>query len=682
VTNVKTAQVRQLRSEAGAAGLRLRLLGPVMVTIDGRPVAIAAKKARALLGYLALREGAEVARGLLTGLLWGERSEDQARASLRQTLSELKGALGETASSSILASKGAIAWAQGSAWIDAGQVERAADSTDEAALREAAALTGGELMEGLIVAEAGFELWLTAERERFRLLACDIHARLMERAERDERLEEALAHGLKLISFDPLREQVHRALMRLYAAQGRHDAALAQYERCRRALADQLGVRPEPETDDLARSIRTSRRERGAGSRTAMPLALELEQQPLALLDRPSIAVLPFTNLSGNREQDYFADGIVEDIISGLTRLPWLFVIARESSFIYKGKPIEVKQVGRELGVRYLLEGSVRRAGDRVRIASQLIDTSIGTHIWADHFDGTLSDIFDLQDRITASVVGAIEPKLRHAEIERARRKPTESVDAYDLFLRAVALNATRKKEDNKAALRLLYRAVELDQRYAAAYGLAGYCYLRQMVQGFVSPADPILAEGIRMAQLAAEHGQDDPEALWMAGITLAVVAGEVAAGLALIKRSLALNPNSANVLMASGLVHSFLGNTDTAIAHLQRSRQLSPLDPLAYGTSLGFALVHFMAGQYEEASASCDRTLQEAPSYFPPALRVKVACCGLLGRLEEGRTWVEKLLSVDPKASLANELLYHRCLNPEGLKTLLDGQRKVGLPE
>jgi DNA-binding SARP family transcriptional activator len=261
VANVKTAQVRQLRSVAGAAGLRIRLLGPMTVTIDGRPVAIAAKKARALLGYLALREGAEVARGVLTGLLWGERSESQARASLRQTLSELKGALGETASSSILASKEAIAWAQGSAWIDAGQVERAAGSTDEAALREAAALTGGELMESLIVAEAGFELWLTAERERFRLLACDIRARLMERAERDGRLEEALAHGLKLVSFDPLREQVHRALMRLYVAQGRSDAALAQYERCRRELSEQLGVAPHPETEALAGSIRTSRRD-------------------------------------------------------------------------------------------------------------------------------------------------------------------------------------------------------------------------------------------------------------------------------------------------------------------------------------------------------------------------------------------------------------------------------------
>jgi len=204
------------------------------------------------------------------------------------------------------------------------------------------------------------------------------------------------------------------------------------------------------------------------------------------------------------------------------------------------GKAIDVKQIGHELGVHYLLEGSVRRAGDRIRIASELIDTAMAAHIWADHFDGKLSDIFDLQDQITASVVGAIEPKLRPAEIERARRKPTESVDAYDLFLRAAALNATRKREDNKEALRLLHRAVEIDPRYAAAYALASYCHVRQYSQGWVSPSDPAMAEGTRMARLAAEHGQDDPEALWMAGVAMSVIAGDPEHGLASVSPRIA----------------------------------------------------------------------------------------------------------------------------------------------
>jgi DNA-binding SARP family transcriptional activator len=318
VGNVKTAQNRQLRSVESAVGLRIRLLGPLTIAVDGRPVAIASKRARALLGYLALREGTAVARNVLIGLFWGERGEDQARASLRQTLSELRGALGKAASSAIVASKETITWAAGSAWIDAKVLETAADSGDEDALCAAAELLCGELIEGLSVGEAGFEQWLATERERFRLLACNIRGRLMEAAERGGRVEEALAQGLQLLALDPLQERVHRALMRLYAAQGRHDAALAQYERCRRELSSQLGVLPEPETEALARSIRTSRRVGPAKPQAAS--APEPSQGKRPPLDRPSIAVLPFTNLSSDPEQQYFSDGMTEDIITELNR--------------------------------------------------------------------------------------------------------------------------------------------------------------------------------------------------------------------------------------------------------------------------------------------------------------------------------------------------------------------------
>jgi DNA-binding SARP family transcriptional activator len=245
VPNVSTTQIQQLQSAGDAAGLCIRLLGPIAAMNEGRPVVIASKKARALLGYLALREGTEIARNILTGLLWGDRSDNQARASLRQTLSELRSALGRSAQDSIIASKETITWTRGSAWIDASVLQASAGSANEDVLRESAKLIGGELMEGLAVGEAGFEQWLAAERERFRLIACKIFAQLMERGEHSGRFEEALAYGLKLLSLDPLQEHVHRALMRIYASQGRHDAALAQYERCRRELSDQLGVKPE-----------------------------------------------------------------------------------------------------------------------------------------------------------------------------------------------------------------------------------------------------------------------------------------------------------------------------------------------------------------------------------------------------------------------------------------------------
>jgi adenylate cyclase len=265
------------------------------------------------------------------------------------------------------------------------------------------------------------------------------------------------------------------------------------------------------------------------------------------LPDRPSIAVLPFENIGGDPEQEYFADGIVEEIITALSRMRWLFVIARNSSFTYKRKAVDVRQIGRELGVRYVLEGSVRKAADHIRISSQLVDAATGAHLWTDRFDGRLQDIFDLQDRITASVIGAIEPKLRHAEMERARGKPTESMDAYDLFLRALALHNTRILENSRDALRLLDRAIAIDQHYASAYALAAYCIHRQRLHGWLSMSDPLVAEAVRMARLAAERGQDDPEALWMAGLVLSNTHGDSAYGLPLIERSLTLNPNSAN---------------------------------------------------------------------------------------------------------------------------------------
>ncbi len=433
----------------------------------------------------------------------------------------------------------------------------------------------------------------------------------------------------------------------------------------------------EQQVKNIARPVRVFRiAAPSIGQPTASP------KPALALPDKPSIAVLPFINLSGDPEQDYFADGIVEDIITALSRVHWLFVIARNSSFTYKGKAVDVKRVGRELGVRYVLEGSVRKAGNRVRIAGQLVDTTTGAHVWADHFDGALDDIFDLQDRVTASVAGIIEPKLRHVEMERARRKPTERLDAYDLYLRALA-QFRGSYDHNREALRLLRRAFEIDPHYAAPYGLAAWCYHYQRVRGWVSPSDPALAEGIRMAKRAASLGKDDSETLWMAGLTLAASGGDLEGGLALIDRALSLNPSSANAWRVSGVVRAYLGDTEKAIAHLERSARLSPLDAFAFLWSMGFMLAHFMAGRYEEASAWCDKTLHEAPDH-PPALRMKAATCGLLGRLDEGRAWVERLLAVNPDTTVSSMRLYYGALmkKPGCLEAFLDGLRKAGLPE
>jgi TolB-like protein len=264
----------------------------------------------------------------------------------------------------------------------------------------------------------------------------------------------------------------------------------------------------------------------------------------LSLPDRPSVAVLPFQNLSGDPEQEYFADGIVEEIITALSRFKQLFVIARNSSFTYKGRAVDVKQVGRELGVRYVLEGGVRKAADRVRITSQLIDATTGAHLWADRFDGSLENIFDLQDQVTASVVGQIAPKLEEAEIQRAKRKPTESLDAYDHYLRGLASFHLFTRERNAEALRLFYKAIELDPDFSSAYGMAAWCFLQRKEWGWIANRRQEIAEAGRLARRAAELGRNDAVALGTGGLTLSFVVGQLDEGAALVDRAVALNPN------------------------------------------------------------------------------------------------------------------------------------------
>jgi TolB-like protein len=439
--NVKTPQNQQLRSADHVPGLRIRLLGPLSVTNDGQPVLIASRKGRALVGYLALRQGVEFARLSLTGLLWGERSEGQARASLRQTLSELRSVLVGSAQKSIVATKETVSWMPGSAWIDAKALETLADTEDKSELKEAAKLIGGDLMEGLFVGEAPYEEWLASERERFRLITCRIYLRLMEHEERSGRLEEALSYGLQLLAFDPIHEHVHRALMRIYAAQGRRDAALSQYERCRQELLQQLGVSPEPETENLIRAIRKSRQAGRAGASAILKGAAGATRSDSAeLLDRPSIAVLPFTNLSGDPEQQYFADGVTEDIITELSRYRWLFVIARNSCFQFRGD-VDVAEVRGALGVRYIVEGSVRRAGNRIRVTAQLIDAIDRSQIWAERYDRDSQDIFAVQDEVTGAIVATLESRVAARGAEYARRKRTDDWAAYDYFLRGRELS-------------------------------------------------------------------------------------------------------------------------------------------------------------------------------------------------------------------------------------------------
>ena len=358
--------------------------------------------------------------------------------------------------------------------------------------------------------------------------------------------------------------------------------------------------------------------------------------QPLALPDKPSIAVLPFTNMSGDPEQDYFADGMVEDIITALSHFKALFVIARNSSFTYKGRAVDVKQVGRELGVRYVLEGSVRKAANRVRITGQLVDTATGAHLWADRFDGGLGDIFDLQDQVTESVVGAIAPAVEKAEIERAKRKPTESLDAYALYLRGLAkFYQFTSRQANDEALRLFNSAIELDPDFASAYGRAASCYAYAKANGWISDTANEIAEVTRLAQRAVELGKDDAIALAASGWALAYVVRDLEVGAALIDRALVLNSNLAEAWYFGGWVKNWLGEPEPAIERFARAMRLSPLDPRVTAMRAGTAHAHFFLGRYDEAASWAAMALQDNPDY-QPGLRIAAASNAMAGRPEQ----------------------------------------------
>jgi TolB-like protein len=401
----------------------------------------------------------------------------------------------------------------------------------------------------------------------------------------------------------------------------------------------------------------------------------------LPLPDKPSIAVLPFENLSGDSEQEYFADGIVEDITTALSRMRWLFVIARNSSFTYKRRPVDVKQVGRELGVRYIVEGGVRRAANRVRITTQLIDAATGTHIWADRFDGTLDDIFDIQDQVAASVVGAIARRLEQAEFERSKHKPTESLDAYDLFLRGMASFYRGTTEANSEALSLFYRAIDLDQNFASAYAMAGWCYTRRKVDGWVIDRAHEVAEGTRFARLAIELGHDDAVALARCGHTLAHMVGDVDSGIRLVDRALSLNPNLAMAWLLSGWLRAFRGESDAAIDRFAHAMRLSPLDPELFRMQAGTGFAHLLAGRFNEASSWAEEAAGDLPNYLS-AVSVMAAANALAGRTAEARRAMLHLRQLDPLLRLSNLENLYPIRRPEDFALWSDGLRKAGLPE
>ena len=401
----------------------------------------------------------------------------------------------------------------------------------------------------------------------------------------------------------------------------------------------------------------------------------------LMLPDKPSIAVLAFQNMSGDPEQEYFVDGMAEDIITALSRIRWLFVIARNSSFVYKGRAVDLKQVGRELGVRYVLEGSVRKSGSRVRITGQLIDTATGAHLWADRFDGGLEDVFDLQDQVTMNVVGAIAPTLERAEMERAKHKPTESLDAYDYFLRGMASVHQWTSVANDEALRMFRKAIELDPDFASAFGMAAWCYTWRKINGWMIDRAQETAEATRLARRAVDLGADDAVALCMGGYALAFVAHHLDVGAALIDRALSMNPNLGWAWHSSGWLRCFLGEPELAVKHLEHGMRLSPLDPFVFRAYAGLACAHLLAGRYNDSSLWAEKALQRRPNLLV-AIRESAASNALAGRLLEAQAAMAQLRQFDPELRISNFTDWLPLRQPPDIARYEEGLRKAGLPE
>jgi adenylate cyclase len=422
---------------------------------------------------------------------------------------------------------------------------------------------------------------------------------------------------------------------------------------------------------NIARPVRVYRIDVG-GVAKAPHLALPLPT-------KPSIAVLPFQNMSGDPEQDYFTDGMVEDIITGLSRINWLFVIARNSSFAYKGKHVDIKQVGRELGVRYVLEGSVRKAGNRVRITGQLIEADTGAHVWADRYDGVIEDVFDLQDKITETIVGIIEPTVRRAEIERARRKRPDNLDAYDLYLRALPHTHSAMPEDVAVAVGYLEEALKLDPNYAAAHAALALCHeVRFRSAGF---DDTDRTEGLRHARFALALGTDDATALASAAIAVLHLARDFEAASGAIARALSLNGSCATALYWGAHIHASSGNPALAEEYANRALRLSPFDPLSYEGHLGLGLVRIRLRNYDDAAAHCAKAVQANPR-FSVLYALHAAVLALAGRIEEARLVGRRVLELEPAFRLGRFLEFAGWVQAETREALAVGIRQAGLPE
>jgi TolB-like protein len=641
--------------------LQLKLLGGFEARqASGGVIDIAARKTRALLAYLALPAGRAHSRDKLVGLLWSDRGDKQARDSLRQALSELGRALGAIDPPPLIKDHDTIALDAGAVEVDAVAFERLAASGDAADLRRAAAFYVGDLLDGIGVRDAAFEDWLLVERQRLRRIAAAALKKLLPH----ETGAGAIGIAQRLLALDPSQEEGHRALMRLHAEAGDVAAALRQYETCREILKSDLDVAPSGETEALQRQIRS----RVAAS---PPLAAPDRGGPPPAPTRsskPSVAVLPFRGLSDDPAQRYFSDGITEDIITELARFRELFVIARHSSFQYRGEAVDVKHIGHDLGVDYIVEGSVRRDGARLRVAAQLVEASTGHHLWAERYDRHLADILAVQDDVVRTIAATLAGRVVASGADRARRKPTQDWAAYDFLLQG---RERLQQYDADGAESLLKRAIELDPGFAEAHAWQAVAYVTKF---FFSGRAEILIEAEAYARKALSLDISDAWCHFAMGAVHTFMNRLESAG-AYFEKATALNPTDVQIAYWRAMWLSRMGRTGEALAYLDSVVQRDPFMPDWFWEARSIPLLQ--ERRYEEVIQSVNR-IDRKQAWNHGAL---AAAYAHLGRIDEAKVQAAEVLRLKPDYSERWVRVQEPYKDPAHLEHLLDGLRKAGLP-
>jgi TolB-like protein len=645
--------------------LRLNLLGQFQLTTNnGEALVVATKKNRALLAILALAPGGRATRERLCGLLWGDKDEEQARSSLRQSLTGLRRELG-LASAVISTDDNALVVDTQQINVDVLEFQHLSLQTDEVELMHAAKLYRGDLLADYVNNEEAFEDWLQNSRQKL----IDRAMAVLERLATSTKVADRAAYANRLVELEPLREASHRILMEAHVAMGDRGLALKQYEICRALLLKELAVEPAPETQELRRLVTVS-----------TPAHLPASESKAEALrkpdDKPSIAVLPFSNLSGDPDQLYFADGITEDVITGLARFRSLRVVARSSSFALRGKVSSLGEIAEQLGVDYVLEGSVRKIGLRVRIAAQLIDAVTGNHVWAERYDRPLDDIFAVQDEVAQMIVSTLTGRMQAEKIHSALQKPTPNHAAYDFFLRGVMHLRGYGPDDNELALKMFANATELDQNYAPAHAFKALSLVfmhRQNGDGLVPPD---------VLSVALEHGMNavgiDPQdsRCYRALLVVCLFRKEYDQAEHHARQAVAFNPNDSDEMSMLARVLTMRGRGEEAFEWLERAKRLNPFHPAYYHVAHGETL-HLMR-RYEGAIGAYGLV----PGVNRSIRSRLAACCGQLGRTLEAKEHVDELMRKRPDLCaddyVQRDFVFEQA---EDRDHFLTGLVKAGLP-